>query len=59
MKNNNILVVVAHPDDETLGCGASLYKAIKSGANVKVVFMGEGSSCRYDINEKNGEIDKV
>jgi len=59
VKKNNILAVVAHPDDETLGCGASLYSAIKSGANVKVVFIGEGSSCRFPINEKKTIVQKA
>ena len=52
MKPSKVLVVAAHPDDETLGCGASLYNAVKSGANVKVIFIGEGSSCRFPLNEK-------
>ena len=59
MKNNNILVVVAHPDDETLGCGASLYNAIESGGNVKVIFMGEGSSCRFRKNERKAIINNA
>ena len=39
---NNILVVVAHPDDEALGCGATIAKHTKSGDKVQVVFITDG-----------------
>ncbi len=42
-----VLVVVAHPDDEVLGCGATIHKIIRGGGIVRVLILGEGSSCRY------------
>ena len=33
------LIVVAHPDDEVLGCGASIYKWTRDGANVDLCIM--------------------
>lgn len=42
-----ILIIAAHPDDEILGCGGLIAKYINSGATFKVLFMGEGSSCRF------------
>ena len=33
------LIVVAHPDDEVLGCGASIYKWTKKGDVVDVCIM--------------------
>ena len=42
----NILVVAAHPDDEVLGCGATIAQAIRGGAKVDIVFMADGESSR-------------
>ena len=44
------LIVVAHPDDEILGCGGLLAK-ISSISEIRVVFIAEGSSCRYNLDE--------
>jgi LmbE family N-acetylglucosaminyl deacetylase len=37
--NMNYLVVVAHPDDEVLGAGASIYKLTKEGNHVSVCIL--------------------
>lgn len=44
----NILVIAAHPDDELLGCGGTIAKLLSKGCSLKVIFIGEGSSCRFD-----------
>lgn len=41
-----VLCVVAHPDDETLGCGGTLAKHIQSGDIVMVVTLADGVSSR-------------
>ncbi len=41
-----ILVVVAHPDDEVLGCGGTLLKSAEKGAKIKTVIVSEGVSSR-------------
>ena len=49
MRNiRKLLVIAAHPDDELLGCGGSIAKYLDDGVLVKVLFLGEGSTCRYD-----------
>lgn len=53
MLGERVLVVCAHPDDEILGCGALLAKLRKRGVAVRVLFVGEGSSCRFDPAERN------
>jgi len=46
-----ILVVVAHPDDEVLGCGASISKWTKLGQSVHILIMAEGSTSRLESKE--------
>ena len=55
-KNKKILVVAAHPDDDILGCGGTLAKAINLKAKVKILFLGEGVSSRFDFRKKNNSI---
>ncbi len=46
-KNKRIMLVVAHPDDELLGLGASMHKLIKQfNCKIKVVILGEGITSR-------------
>lgn len=45
------LIVVAHPDDEVLGAGATIYKLKKSGHNVAVVTMANHAAARKNISD--------
>ncbi|MCB0209169.1 MAG: PIG-L family deacetylase [Anaerolineae bacterium] len=36
------VIFAPHPDDETLGCGGTIYKKKQQGADVKIVFMTDG-----------------
>ena len=51
-----LLIIAAHPDDELLGCGGTIVKALKYKAKVEVVFLGEGISarlsCGRDVNHQ-------
>ena len=38
----NVLAVVAHPDDETLGCGGTLMSHARRGDRVYVCILGKG-----------------
>ena len=40
------LIISAHPDDDILGCGGIMNK-FKGKTEFKVVFIGEGSTCRF------------
>jgi LmbE family N-acetylglucosaminyl deacetylase len=53
LKNKKILVVVAHPDDELLGQGATLHKlATQQGCTVRAVILGEGITSRADQRDR-------
>jgi LmbE family N-acetylglucosaminyl deacetylase len=52
LKNKQILVVVAHPDDELLGLGASIHQLIKEhNCKVRAVILGEGITSRADVHD--------
>mgnify|MGYP001349465664 FL=1 len=63
MFGKKILVVAAHPDDEILGCGATLIKAIKEYKSiVQCVFVTDSTGTRYKVGtsdyNKNCELRK-
>lgn len=45
-----ILIVVAHPDDEILGCGGLIARKMEK-SEFRIVFVAEGSSCRFKENQ--------
>ena len=47
----NYLVVVAHPDDEVLGAGATIHKLIEEGHTVAVCTMVNQAAARANISE--------
>jgi LmbE family N-acetylglucosaminyl deacetylase len=58
---NNIhtaLVVAAHPDDETLGCGGFLAKLSYGGVNICVLLLGEGPTSRSIIDNSSQIVKK-
>lgn len=57
----NILFLVAHPDDEILGCGATLFKHAKLGHSIDILFLADGSSSRTEVHggSRNSKADKI
>ena len=51
--SKNVLVVAAHPDDEILGCGATICKHTKQGDVVHIIIMAEGLTSRDDKRDVN------
>ena len=47
----NYLIVVAHPDDEVLGAGGTIYKLIREGHRVAVCTMANHAAARANISE--------
>ncbi len=46
LNKNSILVVVAHPDDEVLGCGGFVSKLSEEGNTVHLLVISDGESSR-------------
>ena len=44
---SRILVIVAHPDDEILGVGATIAKRVKAGDEIYALILGEGQTSRW------------
>jgi LmbE family N-acetylglucosaminyl deacetylase len=44
----SVLIIAAHPDDEILGCGGLMAKYGLRGVIFKILFIGEGSTCRFE-----------
>jgi N-acetylglucosamine malate deacetylase 1 len=44
---DRLLVVVAHPDDEVLGCGATIAEVNARGGEVAVLILSEGATTQY------------
>lgn len=53
-----ILVVAAHPDDEVLGCGATLAKYSSEGHQLRVVFLTDGVGSRKNHDQESFLIDE-
>ena len=51
---NKVAIVVAHADDEVLGCGGTIAKHIEAGDQVDIVIMADGESSRH--TNQNSEL---
>ena len=56
LKNKNVLVIAAHPDDEVLGCGGTIARHVDNGDKVFILFLADGATSRTN---KDGEKDKL
>lgn len=54
----NYLVVVAHPDDEILGAGATIHKLISEGNKVAVAIMVSQAAARKDLSSSLSDDEK-
>ena len=54
--NKNILVLAAHPDDETLGCGATISKLSEKGHNIQLLTFTDGVGARGEKGDRNSKL---
>lgn len=48
-----VLVIAAHPDDEVLGCGATMARHVQLGDEVHVVILAEGATSRDERRDRD------
>ena len=59
-KNKNVLVLAAHPDDETLGAGGAIAKLSEAGGNIQLLTFTDGVGARDNQEEnRNPSLSKV
>ena len=53
-KNERVLILAPHPDDEVIGCAGVIQQALKAGARVKVVYLtnGDHNELAFIVYEK-------
>lgn len=59
MSSKRILIIAAHPDDEVLGCAATVARLIKEGYEAYTLILGEGKTSRDEkrvLENKQEEI---
>ena len=56
----NILILAAHPDDETLGMGGTISRLKTTGNNIRVITFTDGEGSReYKSENRNYKLDEV
>ncbi len=57
---NKVLVIVAHADDEAIGCGGTLLKHSDNGDKIQIIYMTNGISARNTLiqEKEQKEINK-
>ncbi|TAM38285.1 hypothetical protein EPN54_04435, partial [bacterium] len=53
-KNERVLILAPHPDDEAIGCAGVIQHALKAGAKVKVIYLtnGDHNELSFIVYEK-------
>lgn len=65
LKNQKLLIIAPHPDDEVLGCGGFIKRIKEEGGKVYILFMTVGDLEEYSLSgkstldERMAEIEKV
>lgn len=45
---HDVLVLAPHPDDESIGCGGSIFKHTRAGSRVKIIFLTNGDQGDFE-----------
>lgn len=55
---DKILVIVAHADDEAIGCGGTLLKHTNNGDEIRIIYMTDGVGARGENNSAENSLSK-
>jgi len=55
-ETGRLMVVVAHPDDEVLGCGATVHRLVQRGWQAHLVIFSAGIGGRYTFGDHSDEV---
>lgn len=50
---SDVLVIAAHPDDEALGCGATIARHAAAGETVHILFVADGETARPGTGDED------
>ena len=51
-----VLVLAAHPDDETLGCGGTIHRLHREGFEIQLLTFTDGESSRGETNKNRNKL---
>ncbi len=54
--SHNVLVIAPHPDDEVIGCGGTIAKAVKNEDKVFVQYLSSGDSIEKTREKEAGKV---
>ncbi|PJZ61817.1 PIG-L deacetylase family protein [Leptospira adleri] len=54
-----ILTIAAHPDDEILGCGATMARLAAEGCEVHILILAEGLTSRQDTRDRKSNLKEL
>ncbi|EMS85319.1 PIG-L deacetylase family protein [Leptospira noguchii] len=59
MDKKIILTVAAHPDDEILGCGATMARLSQEGCEIHILILAEGITSRQNTRDRNSNLNEL
>ncbi|EMO29502.1 PIG-L deacetylase family protein [Leptospira noguchii] len=59
MDKKIILTVAAHPDDEILGCGATMARLSQEGCEIHILILAEGITSRKNTRDRNSNLNEL